>query len=153
MDSFFSWFSFCQRRPPKKRRTRNTQSIPSPLPPPPISQNAVFIHASTIVDDIEKVLLINNDDTLVEESELDCDSAVSAIASANLLRITLLARGKTRNDIDVRMRYVTVTCERLFLTLDALQPIDVLARETRRALLQRLLKAEKMAECVGHKVQ
>jgi hypothetical protein len=147
MDSFFSWFNFCQRRPPKKRRTRNTPPIPSSPPPPPpplsISQSDTFIHASTIVDDLEKVLLLNENDSLVEES---CDSPVSAVASAKLLRITLLARGITRNERDIRMRYVTVACERLFVILDAMKPVDVTARETRRALLQRLLKAEKMAE-------
>ena len=159
MDSFFSWFSLCRRQPPKKRRTRNAPSIPSPPPlPPPLSQNAVFENVSIIVDDLE-FLLVNgasDDDgeSLIESKlERDNQSAASAQTSAAALRITLLARGtstlKTRHERDVRMRYVTVACERLFVTLDALKPIDVIARETRRALLQRLLIAEKNAELVS----
>jgi hypothetical protein len=72
----------------------------------------------------------------------------AAVDGAARLHITLLSRGRA-DERDVRMRYVNVAAERLFVFLDAMQPVDESVREARRCLIKRLLAADKCAERVA----
>jgi hypothetical protein len=168
---FSSWLPCCRRAsaPPVARRDAEQHGnlsfkIPSPsgpAPPPPptaASQGLDLSAAAAIVEDCEFVLAedaaaqqqVSGDDALLPAPALSPPASHSAaVEGAAHLRIVLLGRGARAGERDVRMRYVNVAAERLFVFLDAMQPVDESVREARRCLIKRLLAADKCAERVA----